>query len=64
MELQKKRRKNDAFPAIETLLKFILYYMKTNPLHQTQAAALNLNQPLPNLWLLLLKNTEYHFVKG
>lgn len=51
----KKQRKDDVFPDIETMLIFILSYMKNNPLQQAHAAAFNMNQPQTNLWIHLLK---------
>ena len=51
----KKHRKDDVFPDIETMLIFILSYMKNNPLQQAHAASFNMNQPQANLWIHLLK---------
>jgi hypothetical protein len=51
----KKQRKDNVFPDIETMLIFILSYMKNNPLQQTHAVAFNMNQPQTNLWIHLLK---------
>ena len=53
--LPKKVRKDDIFPDVETMLIFILSYMKNNPLQQTHAAAFNMTQPQSNLWIHLLK---------
>lgn len=52
---EKKKRKDDVFPDIETMLIFILSYMKNNPLQQTHAAAFNMSQPQANVWIHLLK---------
>ena len=52
----KKQLKDGVFPDIETMLIFILSYMKNNPLQQAHAAAFNMNQPQANLWIHLLKN--------
>src|ERR1035437_5034061 len=52
---EKKHRKDDVFPDIETMLIFILSYLKNNPLQQAQAASFNMNQPQANLWIHLLK---------
>ena len=51
----KRQRKDGVFPDIETMLIFILSYMKNNPLQQAHAAAFNMNQPQSNLWIHLLK---------
>jgi Helix-turn-helix of DDE superfamily endonuclease len=51
----KKQRKDDVFPDIETMLIFILSYMKNNPLQQAHAASFNMNQPQANQWIHLLK---------
>ena len=51
----KKYRKDDVFPDIETMLIFILSYLKNNPLQQAHAATFNMNQPQANLWIHLLK---------
>jgi hypothetical protein len=40
----KKQRKDDVFPDIETMLIFILSYMKNNPLQQAYATSFNMNQ--------------------
>ena len=53
---EKKKRKDDVFPDVETMLIFILSYMKNNPLQQTHAAAFNMSQPQANVWIHLLKN--------
>ncbi|HJV77284.1 MAG TPA: hypothetical protein VJ602_02805, partial [Paludibacter sp.] len=51
----KKQRKDDVFPDIETMLIFILSYMKNNLLLQAHAAAFKMNQPQANLWINLSK---------
>ena len=52
----KTKRKDSIFPDTETMLIFILSFMKNNPLQQTHAAAFNMSQPQVNLWIHLLKN--------
>jgi hypothetical protein len=52
----KTKRKDSAFPDVQTMLIFILSYMKNNPLQQTHAAAFHMTQPQANLWIHLLKN--------
>jgi len=51
----KRKRKDDVFPDIETMLIFILSYMKNNPLQQAHAALFEMNQPQANVWIHLLK---------
>lgn len=55
-KMYKKQRKDDVFPDIETMLIFILSYMKNNPLQLAHASAFNMNQPQANLWIHLLQN--------
>jgi hypothetical protein len=51
----KKPRKDSAFADVETMLVFILSYLKNNPLQQTHAALFGLTQPQANLWIHLIK---------
>ena len=50
----KKYRKDDIFPDIETMLIFILSYMKNNPLQQTHASAFGMTKPQCNVWIHFL----------
>lgn len=50
-----KPRKDRAFPDVESMLVFILSYLKNNPLQQTHAAMFGLTQPQANLWIHLTR---------
>lgn len=52
----KMQRKDSVFPDIETMLVFILSYLKNNPLQQAHAAAFHMTQPQANVWIHFLKN--------
>jgi len=47
--------KNKVFEDTQTMLVFILYYLKNNCLQESQAAMFGMNQPQANLWIHLLK---------
>jgi hypothetical protein len=47
--------KNNVFEDTESMLVFILFYIKTNSLQETQAAMFGMNQPQANKWIHLLK---------
>jgi len=47
--------KNKVFEDIQTMLVFILYYLKNNCLQEAQAAMFGMSQPQTNLWIHLLK---------
>jgi hypothetical protein len=46
---------NKVFEDIQSMLVFILYYLKNNCLQQSQAAMFGMSQPQANLWIHLLK---------
>jgi hypothetical protein len=46
--------KNSTFPTMEDTLLFILNYMKTYPIQQTQAQLFGIQQSQANQWILLL----------
>jgi DDE superfamily endonuclease/Helix-turn-helix of DDE superfamily endonuclease len=46
--------KNSTFPTMEDRLLFILYYMKTYPIQQTQAQLFGIQQSQANQWIHLL----------
>ena len=48
--------KNKVFEDTQTMLVFILYYLKNNCLQESQAAMFGMNQPQANFWIHLLKN--------
>jgi hypothetical protein len=48
--------KNKVFEDIQSMLVFILYYLKNNCLQEAQAAMFGMSQPQANLWIHLLKN--------
>ena len=48
--------KNKVFEDTQTMLVFILYYLKNNCLQESQAAMFGMSQPQANLWIHLLKN--------
>ena len=47
--------KNHVFEDTQSMLVFILYYLKNNPLQQAHAASFGMSQPQANLWIHLLK---------
>jgi hypothetical protein len=47
--------KNKVFEDTQTMLVFILYYLKNNCLQESQAAMFGMNQPQANVWIHLLK---------
>jgi hypothetical protein len=47
--------KNKVFEDNQSMLVFILYYLKNNCLQQSQAAMFGMTQPQANLWIHLLK---------
>jgi len=47
--------KNKVFEDTQSMLVFILYYLKNNCLQEVQAAIFGMNQPQANLWIHLLK---------
>ena len=47
--------KNKVFEDTQTMLLFILYYLKNNCLQESQAAMFGMSQPQANLWIHLLK---------
>ncbi|MDR1090125.1 MAG: transposase family protein [Prevotella sp.] len=50
-----KPRKDSAFTDVESMLIFILSYLKNNPLQQTHAALFGLTQPQANRWIHLTR---------
>jgi hypothetical protein len=46
--------KNSTFPTMEDMLLFILHYMKTYPIQQTQAQLFGIQQSQANQWIHLL----------
>ena len=50
-------RKDSIFPDTESMLVFILSFMKNNPLQQAHAFSFKMSQPQANLWIHLLKKT-------
>jgi hypothetical protein len=51
----KAKRKDNAFEDVQTMLVFILSYLKNNPLQETHASMFGMNQPQCNLWIHILK---------
>jgi len=51
----KAKRKDNAFEDEQTMLVFILSYLKNNPLQETHASMFGMNQPQCNLWIHILK---------
>ena len=47
--------KNHVFEDTQSMLVFILFYLKTNCLQETQAAMFGMSQPQANIWIHLLK---------
>jgi hypothetical protein len=47
--------KNKVFEDTQSMLVFILYYLKNNCLQESQAAMFGMNQPRANVWIHLLK---------
>ena len=47
--------KNKVFEDTQSMLVFILYYLKNNCLQEAQAAMFGMNQPQANVWVHLLK---------
>jgi hypothetical protein len=47
--------KNKVFEDTQTMLVFILYYLKNNFLQESPAAMFGMNQPQANVWIHLLK---------
>jgi hypothetical protein len=50
-----RKYKNRVFEDTQTMLVFILYYLKNNCLQEAQAAMFGMNQPQTNVWIHLLK---------
>jgi hypothetical protein len=50
-----RQYKNKAFEDTESMLVFMLFYLKTNSLQETLAAMFGMNQPQANTWIHLLK---------
>jgi len=48
--------KNKVFEDAQSMLVFILYYLKNNCLQESQAAMFGMNQPQANFWIHLLKS--------
>jgi len=48
--------KNKVFEDTQSMLVFILYYLKNNCLQESQAAMFGMNQPQANFWIHLLKS--------
>jgi hypothetical protein len=48
--------KNKVFEDNQSMLVFILYYLKNNCLQESQAAIFGMNQPQANFWIHLLKS--------
>ena len=48
--------KNKVFEDTQSMLVFILYYLKNNSLQESQAAMFGMNQPQANVWIHLLKS--------
>ena len=47
--------RNKVFEDTQSMLVFILYYLKNNCLQESQAAMFGMNQPQANFWIHLLK---------
>jgi hypothetical protein len=47
--------RNKVFEDIQSMLVFILYYLKNNPLQEAHAAMFGMSQPQANLWIHFLK---------
>jgi hypothetical protein len=52
---RKAKRKDNAFEDEQTMLLFILSYLKNNPLQETHASMFGMNQPQCNIWIHILK---------
>ena len=50
-----RQYKNHVFEDTQSMLVFILFYLKTNCLQDTHAAMFGMNQPHANVWIHLLK---------
>jgi len=48
--------RNKVFEDTQSMLVFILYYLKNNCLQESQAAMFGMNQPQANVWIHLLKS--------
>jgi hypothetical protein len=51
----RREYKNKVFEDTQTMLVFILYYLKNNCLQESQAAMFGMSQPQANFWIHLLK---------
>jgi hypothetical protein len=56
--------KNNVFEDTQTMLVFILYYLKNNCLQESQAAMFGMNQPQANEWIHLLKRILLNALKA
>ena len=56
--------KNKVFEDTQTMLVFVLYYLKNNCLQESQAAMFGMNQPQVNGWIHLLKRILEKAVKN
>jgi hypothetical protein len=56
--------KNKVFEDVQSMLVFILYYLKNNCLQESQAAMFGMNQPQANIWIHLLKNILLETLKS
>ena len=56
--------KNKVFEDKQSMLVFILYYLKNNCLQESQAAMFGMNQPQANFWIHLLKTILLNALKA
>ena len=56
--------KNKVFEDTQSMLVFILYYLKNNCLQESQAAMFGMNQPQANVWIHLLKSILLEALKA
>jgi len=56
--------KNKVFEDVQSMLVFILYYLKNNCLQESQAAMFGMNQPQANFWIHLLKKILLETLKS
>ena len=56
--------KNKVFEDTQSMLVFILYYLKNNCLQESQAAMFGMNQPQANVWIHLLKTILLQALKA